>query len=113
MSGHTPGPWMYDMGYTGAMIHQYDPNGYKTPIGCPRYIADVHQHTTDDGPAQSEADARLIAAAPELLEVLAEVEALTEGAHDYATDTGPSCWIDVHGLVVEIRAAIAKARGEG
>lgn len=97
MSGHTPGPW-YVSGLDVLSTHQNQ--GVCEVFGSRENVT-------------SAANRNLIAAAPELLEVLAEVEALTEGAHDYATDTGPSCWIDVHGLVVDIRAAIAKARGEG
>lgn len=100
---------MYDMGYTGAMIHQYDPNGYKTPIGCPRYIADVHQHTTDDGPAQSEADARLIAAAPELLDALADMLSGWRYIRETYGDLGGVGWDRAEKAA---RAAIAKARGE-
>ena len=39
--------------------------------------------------------------------ILDELVALTEGADDYATDTGPSCWIDVHSFKDEMARALA------
>lgn len=62
---YTPGPWEYDMDYIVAP----DPNGRHPDI----YIAEI-AHTDDEGrtatPQQQDANRRLIAAAPELLEAL-------------------------------------------
>ncbi len=62
---HTPGPWDYDMDYIVAP----DPDGRHPDI----YIAEV-AHSDDEGriasPRQQDANRRLIAAAPELLEAL-------------------------------------------
>lgn len=62
---HTPGPWDYDMDYIVAP----DPVGRHPDI----YIAEI-AHSDDEGriasPEQQDANRRLIAAAPELLEAL-------------------------------------------
>jgi hypothetical protein len=62
---HTPGPWDYDMDY----IIAPDPDGQHPDI----YIAEI-AHSDDEGRVasleQQDANRRLIAAAPELLEAL-------------------------------------------
>ncbi len=62
---HTPGPWDYDMDYIVAP----DPHGVHPDI----YIAEI-AHDDDEGriatPEQRDANRRLIAGAPELLEAL-------------------------------------------
>jgi hypothetical protein len=62
---HTPGPWDYDMDYIVAP----DPDKRHPDI----YIAEII-HADDEGrlasPQQQDANRRLIAAAPELLETL-------------------------------------------
>ena len=97
---HTPGPWYY----------QEESDGYthivRGPSGCFLYQG----QQTDDG--ISEANARLIAKAPEMLEAL-------EGIVDYDL-----CEFDHHGYcqthnsistpcyMDNIRQIIAKAKGE-
>jgi hypothetical protein len=88
MSKHTPGPWELEI-ITGA---------YVTADGT--HIADVHHGRTATAKAEGHANARLIAAAPELLEALCL-------AHDYLAGNG---WDDDPRLDT-IRAAIAKATG--
>jgi hypothetical protein len=62
---YTPGPWDYDMDYIVAL----DPDGRHPDI----YIAEI-AHSDDEGriacTQQQDANRRLIAAAPELLEAL-------------------------------------------
>lgn len=62
---HTPGPWDYDLDYIVAP----DPGGRHPDI----YIAEI-AHSDDEGriasPQQQDANRRLIAAAPELLDAL-------------------------------------------
>lgn len=69
---HTPGPWDYDMDYIVAS----DPDRRHPDI----YIAEI-AHSDDEGriasPPQQDANRRLIAAAPELLEALDELLAQT------------------------------------
>jgi hypothetical protein len=94
-TNHTPGPWEWQHDYESS------PNwcSIMTKIGNKlTYIADVYR---------GEADARLIAAAPDMLEAL---EALLPLAEDFYYDVN-------HGdeyveQFVKARAAIAKAKGE-
>ena len=96
MSNHTPGPW--------EIKRHFDP-GYKF-ISAPKHTAlaqVVWCMEDEDRSPECEANAHLIAAAPELL------EALQEALDDWGFDE-PDCvrleWADKAG------AAIAKARGE-
>jgi hypothetical protein len=91
---HTPGPWTVE----GTQI--YAPWGDKR-----RVIAKTGQtYAWGDGYAMAEADARLIAAAPDLL------AALQEGLRERPSKPGVIAeywdWMDM------ARAAIAKAIGE-
>jgi hypothetical protein len=65
LTRYTPGPWDYDMDYIVAP----DPGGRHPDI----YIAEI-AHSDDEGriasAAQQDANRRLIAAAPQLLEAL-------------------------------------------
>lgn len=74
MSNHTPGPWTWtrsaDNGYFSINIHQADDAGetqHSSDIG---FIA---QHFVVDAPLIAEANAKLLAAAPELLEALQDM----------------------------------------
>ena len=92
MGQHTPRPWRLEqVGWEGQYIYGKD----KRVPGVDRFIASVSLHF--DG---AEANARLIAAAPELLEALRDVTARCEayyGSEYPATKRG--------------LAAIAKAEG--
>jgi hypothetical protein len=77
---HTPGPWDYDIDYIVAP----DPDGRHPNI----YIAEI-AHSDDEGRVasceQQDANRRLIAAAPELMEALEELLANVEGlANEFA-----------------------------
>ena len=92
---HTPGPWKWKTtGYrhlmttAGADIHDFG-------CGCCSCTGDL-----------SDADARLIAAAPELLEALEELYHLIDDAHDGDR-------VFTFELAQKAKAAIAKARGQG
>jgi len=91
---HTPGPWDYDMDYIVAP----DPSDVHPDI----YIAEI-AHTDDEGriasPEQQDANRRLIATAPELLEVLQDLV----GGACYGANEAEQAKID------KARAAIAKA----
>ena len=84
MTKHTPGPWK----------NQHDLTRGRDPIGI--LSADGMEVVAE---ASSEANAQLIAAAPDLLEALKAVQRL-----DYFREH--------NGLADTVRAAIAKAEGE-
>jgi hypothetical protein len=73
VSNHTPGPWHYEESPLKT--------GWCVVTGN-NYLADVHKHvgaTADD--ARDEANARLIAAAPELLEALEVIANIANEPH--------------------------------
>lgn len=98
----TPGPWRYD----GHEVWGTRPVRFNlTTAGTPM-IAEVCKHSDTDGGFPFEANARLIAAAPELLHVAqmvydAEMDWRSEG-HQSIPDSA----------LETIRTAIAKATGE-
>jgi hypothetical protein len=101
MSQHTPGPWRRD-GLTTYALNEHGWNRFSAQVQDP--------HTPLE---ELLANARLIAAAPEMLEALELVKAaiLNEGGLNdgVVTDT---LWVsDIETAVDRIDAAIAKARG--
>jgi hypothetical protein len=95
MSKHTPGPWLA----VGAQVEIEDDS---VPDICTCDPQVMRQSHLDWHPRTVEANARLIAAAPDLLEALEGTAALLE-ALGYAADTSLT--------VGAARAAIAKAKG--
>ena len=89
MAGHTPGPWRFMTDTTGEYLAVFATPQGGTKVICPVKIAD-------------EANAHLIAAAPELLDAL---RALVQV---YEKVGGP---LAVDPKVADARAAIAKAEG--
>jgi len=90
---HTPGPWQIDPAYDHRVILLNDRNG--NAVGELVY-ADT----------RNPADARLIAAAPDLLAALRQADAWVAMYHDEpGHDAASRCMTDV------IRAAIARATG--
>lgn len=104
-ANHTPRPWKAEI-----EEHQGTGSWYAAAIGVGspfqgdyRTVARVcsAEHAYDDGEqAQAEADARLIAAAPELL---AALEILVDGCKHWSNQETE--------VLVIARAAIAKAKG--
>lgn len=91
MSGHTPGPWgAYVNNLNDVVIRKMFKDGTESHL-----IANCKSGF---------ANARLIAAAPELLKVLEMVQATLPhiGGNE----------MSVHNMLKDIEAAIAKARGE-
>lgn len=87
MSGHTPGPWLVE----GRTVYALNDDGYN------RFSALVQDaHTPGD---ELEANARLIAAAPDLLEALQSSKSLMESVGMQSSDE-----------YQQASAAIAKAR---
>ena len=99
MSKHTPGPWVVDEANTNLVARLVD--------GVYEYVCAVEPSsfsTREYNNEQEEADARLIAAAPELLEALQACEArLTHLAQNS---------VNVVAELKQARAAIAKAEGK-
>lgn len=94
---HTPGPWSVDP------IDDLDAHILGKPNGfCADIIADVKSFDLDEG----QANARLIAAAPDLLEAL-------KGAVDAADafEAGVPLSTSFEDWLASARAAIAKATG--
>lgn len=91
MRNHTPGPWRY-----GRTLNNGLSVFSKVEVGSPDHIVAVAEENT--------ANARLIAAAPELLEAL---DALGEACHN---EWGPRFRESAVGK--KALAAIAKATGE-
>ena len=95
---HTPGPWLTDRGnvHTGqiATIHHCLNNDW-VEIWTDKWAE------TGLGEGEQEANARLIAAAPELLDALTEIVAAADG----------DGWKQLDATFAAARAAIAKATG--
>lgn len=102
---HTPGPWNYTLcdGESAWLVGPRNAEG-------PDYVADAHKLTHGRRDEDSEANARLIAAAPELLAACESVIEEYGGHHatgcvERPDDKGGCCFVAM------VRAAIAKARG--
>lgn len=98
----TPGPWRYD----GHEVWGTRPVRFNlTTAGTPM-IAEVCKHSDTDGGFPFEANARLIAAAPELYLELEMLCARIEGCglEDFLPE--------VEAQISSSREALAKARGE-
>jgi len=93
MSKHTPGPWQTDQAEHDAPYQDIRIHAGKGSICCV-WIDDAPLH---DYNAEQRANARLIAAAPELLEALRWTARALHAEHPAA---------------IKARAAIAKATGE-
>ena len=106
---HTPGPWDYDP----------DHDGGGTPLGWWRVDptgtseAEAYEHGAIAEVIYREADARLIAAAPDMLELVKDYDrqvALWFGVDSiYETSGELFAW---KALAERARAAIAQAKGE-
>ncbi len=106
MAGHTPAPWTYQpeehLGRPGD-----EPNFFTIHNAQGRYFADVHVLVGEADHTRAEADARLIAAAPELLEALRLFANLPAEGPPPGVMRAP--W---EKAIAALVAAIAKATGE-
>ena len=93
---HTPGPWFITGGATRYIEARIGDGLIQEVAACGPTMADVRGYGQ-----QQEANARLIAAAPDLLEALIEL-----------ADCGAEAWGEDRPCVKWARAAIAKATGE-
>lgn len=100
---HTPGPWHASDLETGEWeVVQHDAT--KPTPSEPWYIAVV---CDAPGDGAADANARLIAAAPELLEVACALELLLRQREDELGCLSP----EMEAIAVRNRAAIGKAKG--
>lgn len=102
----TPGPWRYENRQTHcAIYHSREPQD-----GYANRVAETMQWSPAAAgrvtPAECEANARLIAAAPELLEALE----MASNALTVCVESGG--FYVGEGIFEKVHAAIAKARGE-
>lgn len=101
---HTPGPWVYALEYGPTVT---EPPRITTVARCANYVIGLPSeypggnYRDGDPSGDEEADARLIAAAPELLEALRYIEGV-------ALADDPR---DLPGIVQTARAAITQATG--
>ena len=102
MSKHTPGPWLRDGRTVYALQHGGWRKGEELLVN--RFFTHI-QRVPDCTDEEAEANARLIAAAPELLEALKD---LVRRYDPYAM-TGPT---EGERVLAQAEAAIAKAEGE-
>jgi len=104
MSKHTPGPWTaHELGYEdGTWIHwSIEAHG---PIA---YGSIAHGGDNTNGSENSEANARLIAAAPDLLDACQKMSDLLGIGKDYGRDLAKE-----HEAWLACKRAIEKAEGE-
>ena len=110
MSGHTPGPWSQ-----GDRLHYEDVTGPQGDLGRPLIARAIYSNGND--PDEQKANARLIAAAPELLDACQRlIKMMDEGllVRDIRGDTEPGWAVKQLPLVMSVKAAteaIAKATG--
>ena len=106
MSKHTPGPWK---------IHEHGV-GFEVECANGNVVAQAQQVTAlrqDTMQSARKANARLIAAAPELLEALSKFVEFAELHGEVVFSGGGMSAIDaMNACTSEARAAIAKAKGE-
>lgn len=117
MSKHTPGPWNYDSGYIDT--HAVDDDGSRDYI----ILAEMHSTFGPDNygvdqwmlpPEEYEANAHLIAVAPEMYELLErageimnELESLIDNAFTNDASAQKSQWLK------DADALLAKIEGGG
>jgi hypothetical protein len=109
MSGHTPGPWRYDIDECAIVSEsQFEETGFG-----PAPVIVVDLTGSMDG-TDTIADAHLIAAAPCLLEALVIIRTCWAGHAEtcaFAKDYGKKCDCDWPEIAAKCDAAIAKAHG--
>lgn len=106
---HTPGPWHYDWTQkVNGVIQSYAVGPARRPLDEIDHIDTIVE--VDNDTNNAEANARLIAAAPELLEAL---EQSLDWTVDFIESGDAGFWdVDKDENVIRMRSAIAKAKGE-
>jgi hypothetical protein len=103
MSKHTPGPWMFAPSNSANVAGHVVPRPRPDGIGLVTNIATIRPHKW--GAHEVEANARLIAAAPELYEAL-------ERTMNWLASYPGGGTMGIDGPYEQARAALAKAKGE-
>ena len=99
---HTPGPWN---------VGDDSPNEYEGPTveNIDTVIAVIPIDDINDSSPEERANARLIAAAPDLLAALEQLKALAEEGVIHRNETGKPQWSLTDEIKNITRAAITKA----
>lgn len=101
MSGqHTPGPWA---------VHPVSARVDAFSGGTPLPVCELLWPTDERSEAETEANAHLIAAAPEMLDALDGLTPILEAAESNASGNPEWAWVSKR--INAARAAIGKARG--
>ena len=111
MSKHTPGPWINCQAVGQRLSSRRiisDSNKIST------VVADVPDYG-ETSASERHANARLIAAAPDLLEALRNARSFIKNGVDlgYIRMPDADCPDSAHNTLPAIEAALAKARGDG
>jgi hypothetical protein len=101
-SKHTPGPWQHQL-IAGPYHQQILCKPDCRQIAMVRHWPDLDGFNSDESIAETDANARLIAAAPELLEALVEL--------GYYVETYCNT-VDASGYLDSARAAISRATSQ-
>lgn len=108
-SKHTPGPWVA----TKADIYDSDPNRWSVCTSGERgyFIATIENDAPGDTLKTEEANARLIAAAPDLFKAATGIIWLANNAHNVQQD--PEGFVTfLKAAAEDAREAVAKATGQ-
>lgn len=98
---YTPGPWIED-----------DELGWVIPTDTRTQYGGAIAHAYGDNEEQQAANARLIAAAPELLEALEDLDRILDGPLADSITGDVMAEAGAYTALTNARAAIAKAKGE-
>lgn len=111
MTAHTPGPWTYD---ADDKLNPDRAFGINRPWqdGDETGTETIAEVCHSNVPGRAEADARLIAAALDMLAALEHLAAVGEAGVIERRETGKPMWSVLDEIKTISRAAIAKAKGD-
>ena len=103
---HTPGPWMFTA--SGEVMHRYTQPFAIAQFGEANLVAGVFGDVRG-GTEAAEANARLIALAPEMFDIVRTVVMICDSGD---TNMAELALMENSPIVGECRALLAKARGD-